>query len=282
MFDLNKVKAHQLRAIKRSKPDADFLSKMLARDIADRVQAANRIFPIVWELHSLSGATSDAIRSLDNVGDIMRFENSHFVELTKNSGGQCELIDIENMAKQPRPNLIIANLGWHYVNDKLGFLSRLVEIANPDCLLLATLPAAGTLAQLAQCLGQAEAEITGNLAMRIDPFPEVREAGSLLQNSGFALPVTDAEEYVVRYDNLRALIDELRSMGAGSSATQARSLPRGVFERAAELYENELCDSDGRIRADFRFVFMTGWTPHESQQQPLKPGSAAHSLKDFL
>lgn len=255
---------------------------LLAQDIADRVHAANREFGTVWELHSLTDATSKALKPLPNVGKILRFENTHMLDKPEAFVSNRQTLNIEYLEEYPPADLIVANLGWHFLNDKQAFLARLVELANPDCLFLATLPAAGTLAQLSQCIGTAEAEITGNLTMRIDPFPQVREAGSLLQNSGFALPVTDAEEFVVRYDTLRTLIDELRDMGATNSSTLSRPLPKQVFKRASELYQQNFSDSDGRIRADFHFVFMTGWTPHESQQKPLKPGSAAHKLKDFL
>jgi hypothetical protein len=52
--------------------------------------------------------------------------------------------------------------------------------------------------------------------------------------------------------------------------------------RAAEVYAERFADADGRIRATFDIVSLSGWAPHESQQQPLRPGSAKTRLADAL
>jgi hypothetical protein len=52
--------------------------------------------------------------------------------------------------------------------------------------------------------------------------------------------------------------------------------------RAAQLYAENHADADGRIRATFSLVALSGWAPHESQQKPLRPGSARTRLADAL
>jgi len=112
----------------------------------------------------------------------------------------------------------------------------------------------------------------------------VKDAGHLLQRAGFALPVTDTEHLTVRYDNPIELMRDLRAMGA-ANCVDSRSktfLRRDVFNAAVDHYVQNYSDSDGRIRASFEIISMSGWAPHESQQKPLKPGSAQISLKDVL
>jgi hypothetical protein len=47
----------------------------------------------------------------------------------------------------------------------------------------------------------------------------------------------------------------------------------------AQIYSERFADPDGRIRATYDVIWLSGWAPHASQQQPLKPGSATASLE---
>ena len=60
------------------------------------------------------------------------------------------------------------------------------------------------------------------------------------------------------------------------------ALRRSVLLRAAQLYAERFSDPDGRLRATFEIVWLSGWAPHESQQKPLRPGSAKARLADAL
>ena len=107
---------------------------------------------------------------------------------------------------------------------------------------------------------------------------------TLLQRTGFALPVIDTETHIVRYDDLYALMRDLRNMGM-ANPLQARSrIPAGrsLFQRAAQVYAERYSDPDGRIRATFNIIYLSGWKPHEGQQKPLTPGSAKTRLADAL
>jgi len=119
---------------------------------------------------------------------------------------------------------------------------------------------------------------------RVAPFADLRDIGALLQRAGFALPVTDIDRVVVRYDNAFALMHDLRRMGAGNVLIERRRTPtrRATMLRMAEIYTERFADADGRIRATFDLVWLSGWAPHASQQQPLKPGSAKASLADAV
>jgi hypothetical protein len=151
-------------------------------------------------------------------------------------------------------------------------------------LLLAAMIGGDTLTELRQCFAAAEAECEGGVSPRVAPFADLRDVGQLLQRAGLALPVTDVDRVVVRYDNAFALMQDLRRMGATNILVERRRTPsrRAPFVRMAQIYAERFSDPDGRIRATFDVVWLSGWSPHESQQKPLKPGSAKMSLADAV
>jgi hypothetical protein len=151
-------------------------------------------------------------------------------------------------------------------------------------LFLAALTGGETLTELRQAFTLAESEVTGGVSPRIAPFADVRSLGMLLQRAGFALPVADTERVTVRYPHALALLDDLRRMGATNALLDRSRTPlrRAVLMRMAEIYAARFADADGRVRATFDIVWLSGWAPHESQQKPLRPGSASARLADAL
>ena len=197
------------------------------------------------------------------------------------NGGACVAADEEYLPFAPASfDLAVASLSLHWVNDLPGALIQLRRSLAPDGLLLASLPVLGTLDELRRGLADAELELTGGVAPRVSPFPELRDCAALLQRAGLALPVADVEEIVFRYADRLALLRDLRAAGEGN-AIQLRDNaipPRGLFAAAlAGLPEEE-----GRIRATLRLAMLTGWAPAPSQPQPLARGSARISLADAL
>jgi hypothetical protein len=150
--------------------------------------------------------------------------------------------------------------------------------------LLAAMLGGDTLTELRQCFAAAEAECEGGVSPRVAPFADLRDVGALLQRAGFALPVTDVDRVVVRYDSAFALMLDLRRMGATNILVERRRTPtrRATMLRMAQLYGERFADSDGRIRATFDVIWLSGWAPHPSQQTPLRPGSAKASLAEAV
>ena len=181
-------------------------------------------------------------------------------------------------------DLAVSLLALHEADDLPGQLVQIRRALKPDGLLLACLAGAGTLAELRESLLAAETELTGGASPRVFPFADVRDVGALLQRAGFALPVADVETVTVRYGDMFALMRDLRDMGATNTLAGRLRQPtrRAVFLRAAEIYAERHGDPDGRIRATFSIVWMSGWAPHESQSRPARRGSANVSLERFL
>jgi SAM-dependent methyltransferase len=179
---------------------------------------------------------------------------------------------------------VVSSLALHWVNDLPGTLLQIRRVLQPDGLFLAVMAGGETLNELRHSLAAAESEVEGGLSPRVAPFVEVRAMGTLLQRAGFALPVADVDRLTVRYADLAGLFRDLRAMGATNALTARRRRPlrRRTLQRAAEIYAERFADADGRLRATFDLLWVSAWAPHESQQQPLKPGSAKMKLADAL
>jgi len=183
-------------------------------------------------------------------------------------------------------DLVIHAMALHWANDPVGQLVQCRHALAPDGLLIAVFLGGDTLSELRGALGQAEADLTGGLSPRVAPMGEIRDLGGLLGRAGLALPVADTLRKTVSYGDLFGLIRDLRDMGETNAlAARHRSPPpRALFPRAAQIYAASFPDpaDPARIRASFELVFLTGWAPHETQQQPLRPGSARTRLADAL
>ena len=163
-------------------------------------------------------------------------------------------------------------------------LLQIRRALKPDGLLLAALLGGDTLTELRQSFAEAESDVEGGVSPRVAPFADLRELGALLQRAGFALPVTDVDRVTVRYDSVFGLMHDLRRMGATNALLARRRTPlkRATLMRMAEIYAQRFADEDGRVRATFDIIWLSGWAPHPDQQQPLKPGSAKERLADAL
>jgi SAM-dependent methyltransferase len=195
------------------------------------------------------------------------------------------IADLERPGLEPASlDLVASLLALHFVNDLPGALIQLRQALRPDGFLIAALAGGDTLIELRQALTIAESEVTGGASPRIAPFADVRAMGALLQRAGLALPVVDADRATVRYRDIFALMRDLRAFGAANPLVARLKIltRREVFLRADQIYRERFGDPDGRLRATFDTLWISGWAPHESQQKPLKPGSAKVRLTDVL
>ncbi len=177
-------------------------------------------------------------------------------------------------------DLIVASLSLHWVNDLPGALIQLRRALRPDGLLLASLPAAGTLAELRQALTETEVALTGGVAPRIAPFPDLRDCAALLQRAGFALPVADVEELRLLYADPMDVLRELRAAGEGNALRQRHRVAPSALLFPAALAA--LPRQAGRVAVTLRMAVLTGWAPAPTQPQALRPGSAQISLANIL
>lgn len=282
VFDQTLIAARRLRALKAGDEKAPFLLDLVGQDLAERLSVVERQFDAAVELHGYTGATARALLATGKIGTLRRVETDAAFAAP---GDDLLVSPLETVPLAPASvNLVVSPLSLHLTNDTPGVFIQVRRALKPDGLFLAAIPGAGTLQELRSVLLEAESEVTGGAGPRVVPFADVRDMGGLLQRAGFALPVADTETYTVRYASLFSLMKDLRAMGMTNplAARSRKPLPRAVFLRAAELYAQRYADADGRIRATFSVIFISGWAPHESQQKPLKPGSAKARLADAL
>jgi SAM-dependent methyltransferase len=267
LFDRALLRARQARA-RRGEP-ATFLLDRLAEDIEERLHAVLREFADVADIWTPGEILRKPLRD--------RFKSVTPISLDET--GQ------EFLPLQPESlDLAVSALAFQFVNDLPGVLSQIRRALRPDGLLLAAMLGGDTLTELRQCFAAAEAECEGGVSPRVAPFADLRDVGALLQRAGFALPVTDVDRVVVRYDSAFALMQDLRRMGATNILAERRRMPtrRATMLRMAQIYGERFADSDGRIRATFDVIWLSGWAPHASQQKPLQPGSAKASLAEAV
>lgn len=281
-MDISLWLAHKRRALAHPVDGADFLMRRTAEDLADRLAAVERRFGKAAVLFCQTPAAAETLAESGKVADIVRVE-ADTAFLT--GGGAGLIAPLETVPFEPESlDLAVSLLSLQAMNDVPGMLIQIRRALRPDGLFLGAFAGAGTLFELRESLLAAETELYGGASPRVIPFTDVRDAGALLQRAGLALPVADVETVTVRYASLFGLMADLRAMGETSALTDRSRRPgaRKLFARAAEIYAERFSDLDGRVRASFSIVWMSGWAPDASQQKPLKPGSAKVSLKTIL
>jgi SAM-dependent methyltransferase len=267
LFDRALLCARQDRAL-RIEP-ATFLFDRVAEDMDERLHAVLREFADAADVWSPGEVLRKPLRD--------RFKS--VVEIHPEPSGQ------EILALAPESlDLVVSALAFQFVNDLPGVLAQIRRALRPDGLLLAAMIGGDTLSELRQSFAAAEAELESGVSPRVAPFADLRDVGALLQRAGFALPVTDVDRVVVRYDSAFALMQDLRRMGATNVLVERRRTPsrRSTLLRMAQIYGERFADADGRIRATFDVIWLSGWAPHESQQKPLQPGSAKMGLAEAV
>jgi SAM-dependent methyltransferase len=281
LFDRALIRARRARAAAIG--PATFLLDRVADDLADRLVAVLRRFDLALDLGTPGEAVRAALTRLGSVGGVI----SASTILKENSATALPFVLADEEALPFRDgafDLVVSALALQFVNDLPGALIQIRRALKPDGLLLAALAGGETLTELRQAFAAAESEIESGVSPHVAPFADLRDLGALLQRAGFALPVTDVDRLTVRYDNAFALMHDLRRMGATNALFDRRRVPlkRATLLRMAEIYAGRFADADGRVRATFEIVWLSGWVPHPSQQQPLKPGSAKSRLAEAL
>jgi NADH dehydrogenase [ubiquinone] 1 alpha subcomplex assembly factor 5 len=262
----------------------DFLLTEMAERLADRLSDIARRFPLTLDLGARDGIVARTLRGRGGIETLVQ-SDAALVNVQRLQGGPALVADEELLPFEEHCfDAVLSNLSLHWVNDLPGALAQIRSCLKPDGLFLASLFGTGTLAELRTALMEAELAETGGVSPRVSPFADLRDAAGLLQRAGFALPVTDADTVTVTYGDFFALLRDLRGMGETNILIDRLKRPtrRTVFARAAAIYQERFADAAGRLPATFQVLFLTGWAPDPSQQQPARRGSGKTSLKDVF
>jgi SAM-dependent methyltransferase len=246
------LRARQRRALGLG--PSTFLLDRVAEELADRLGAVLRAFPCGLDLATPTDAVRRVLVGSGKVGNVIAASALAAEEAGRS--GLAVAADAEALPfRDGALDLVVSGLWLHFVNDLPGTLVQIRRALKPDGLFVAALLGGDTLTELRQAFAAAEAEMEDGLSPRVLPFADLRDLGALLRRMGATNP----------------LIDRRR-----------RPLRRATLARMLDIYGERFADPDGRIRATFEIVYLSGWAPHESQQQPLAPGSARSRLADAL
>lgn len=276
IFNKKRLRQLRTRCLKAEQADAkiDFLTQHSATILSDRLSDIKRRFDTVLYI----GFGKDIFCQNHQFKKIIHFDIAQSPHLNVQG-------DIESLPFAAHSfDLVVANMTLHHVNDLPGALIQIQSVLKPDGLFLGALSGEESLIELRQSMMQTEIEIYGGASPRIMPMVDMRDMGGLMQRAKFALPVIDKERLCVTYPNAFKLMAELRGMGEANCLNKQNKkiMRRDFFPRACTSYAHQFAEDDGRIPARFDIIYVCGWHPHESQQKPLKPGSADISLVEFL
>ena len=274
IFDRTLVRTRRDRAA-ASFPAHSFLYDEVCLRLTERLELMQRAFPRALVLGARTGGMAARLDGRFGIETLVQSEFS--VPMARQAGGLPVAADEEFLPfADASLDLVISPLSLHTTNDLPGALAQIRRVLRPDGLLLAGLFGLGTLAPLREAFLAAETALNQGASPHVAPFTDVRDGGALLQRAGFALPVADAEPITVTYQNPMRLLADLRGMGEASvlAGRSRQTLRRDVLFEAVQRLAGQVIP--------FEIVFLTGWAPHESQQQPLAPGSGRVSLARTL
>ena len=253
--------------------------------LADRVDFMRRDFPLCLDVGCHDGTLTRHIRETGKVGTVIQADIVPAFATQARNEGPPVVLDVQALPFTSQGfDAVFSCLMLHWVDDLPGLMTQFRRLLKPDGLLLVNLLGGATLGELRAALLEAETEIYGGAGPRTVPMADIRDVGGLLGRAGLALPVADADRLTIDYPDIFRLMADLRGMGEANAMRGRRKAPttRKLFLRAADIYQDRFGRADGRIPASFEIITLTGWAPHDSQQQPLRPGSAAHRLASNL
>ena len=284
LFDQTAQRRHRDRAA-GGFGGSDFLKCEAAVRIADRLELMRRDFPLCLDFGCHDGTLTREIRTSGKVGTVIQADPAPGFAHRAAACGPAVVTGYDQLPFAPASfDAVFSCLTLHWVDDLPGVMAQMRRLLKPDGLCLVNLLGGSTLSELRAALLEAEQELSGGASPRTAPMADIRDVGALLGRAGLALPVADADRLTITYPDMFRLMADLRGMGEQNALLGRKKAPtsRRLFLRAAQIYHDRFAGPDGRIPASFEIITLTGWAPHESQQQPLRPGSAAHRLADSL
>jgi NADH dehydrogenase [ubiquinone] 1 alpha subcomplex assembly factor 5 len=284
LFDSAAQRRNRSRAAPRF-ADFDFLKREAALRMADRLALMRRDFPLCLDFGCHDGLLTRAFAKTGKVGRVIQADPSPVFASMAGDAGPSVAVEYDCLPFAAGSfDAVFSCLLLHWIDDLPGVMAQIRRLLKPDGLCLVSLLGGTTLTELRGALMEAEQELAGGASPRTAPMADIRDVGGLLGRAGLALPVADSDRLTITYPDMFRLMADLRGMGEQNALLARSRTPdrRQLFLRAAEIYHERFASPDGRISASFEIITLTGWAPHESQQTPLRPGSAAHRLADTL
>ena len=260
-----------------------FLKDEAAIRLADRVDLMRRNFDFCLDLGAHDGRLWNHLAHLGKIGTMLHSDPG--ARFAKNSVWPFVVHDFTILPfAEAKFDAVFSCLNLHWIDDLPGLIVQIRNLLRPNGLCLISLLGGNSLNELRASMIAAEQDVLGGVSPRCAPMADIRDVGGLLARAGLALPVADSDRLTVNYPNMFRLMSDLRGMGEQNALIGRQRYPtrRDVFMRAAEIYQQKFGQADGSIPASFEIITLTGWVPHESQQKPLRPGTAKTRLANVV
>ena len=284
LFDQMLIRQHRQRAAPKYS-DFAFLKDDAVARLVDRLELMRRDFDLCLDIGAHDGRLAQYFAKLGKIGHMVHADPAEKFAIATKQHGPSVVHALDKLPYRPETfDAVFSCLSLHWIDDLPGLIMQAGRLLKPDGLLLFSLLGGNSLTELKQALAEAEQDITGGFSPRCAPMADIRDIGGLLNRAGLALPVADSDRLTVNYPHMFKLMSDLRGMGEQNALFSRLKTPtrRQVFMRAAEIYQQRFGRAGGQIPASFEIVTLTGWAPHESQQKPLRPGTAMHRLASVL
>lgn len=244
LFDRNLLAKNRLRYAKGF-AQHNFLHHEVANRIAENVEFLNREFESALELGARDGYLSSQIKAKKIVKtEIDLLADDEFLPF------KAESFD-----------LVLSNLNMHFINQIPQFLLQVKNILKPNGIFIASFFGEENLSELAHVLYKTENEIYGGVSPRMPPTIDIKTSAALLQKAGFADPISDFAKIEVEYADPKNLLNDLKNMAQGNILTKRsrKFFTKKFLKQTLENYQNLYQTNEGKVRATFEIITITGW-----------------------
>jgi malonyl-CoA O-methyltransferase len=150
-------------------------------------------------------------------------------------------------------DFVFSNLALQWLRPEAAFAEAARVLSTGGLLLFSTF-GPDTLRELRQAFAQADGQ-----GQHVHPFVDMHDLGDALVHAGFTDPVMEMEHLTLEYEDLEAVVRDVRAIGAANALPgRARGLGgRERWKRTREAYERHR--RDGILPATYEVVYGHAW-----------------------
>jgi malonyl-CoA O-methyltransferase len=151
--------------------------------------------------------------------------------------------------------MVWSNLALQWCNDLPATFVELNRVLKVDGLLMFSSFGVDTLRELRTAFHDVDGY------NHLSRFADMHDIGDMLVAAGFTDPVMEMERITLTYNDVRAVMQDLKSIGA-HNATAGRApgmMGKAAWRRVIENYEK--LRHDGKLPATFEIIYGHAWKP---------------------
>lgn len=163
--------------------------------------------------------------------------------------------DMEQLPFAPQSfDLVFSSLAMQWCNDLRVTLNEFARVSKPGALLMFSSFGPGTLQELAVSWQALDAH------PHVHRFVDMHDVGDAMVAAGFAQPVVDAETIRMEYGDFRALLQDLKNIGASNAeVSRRRGLMTPAQLRRLEASYREHGFENDKFIASYEVVYGHAW-----------------------